>query len=120
MLNTAATLKTFFSGFDLPAYTEDSVPDTVTLPYIIYPLVDPEWDVQAMFYCRVYYPKNRLADLLAKADQIKAAIGTQKTFTQTGGYLVLYPSNDVNVGTDEYSQYVHINLAINAYHMPGY
>ena len=120
MLNTAATLKTFFSGFGIPAYTLDSVPDNVTLPYITYPLTEPEWSEQASFYCQVWYPKKRMADLLAKADAIVGAIGECKEFTQTGGYLVIYPSTPlIQILTDDYSQSAYINLSINAYHMPG-
>lgn len=120
MLNTASTLKTFFSGFGLPAYTLDSVPDEVTLPYITYPLIEPEWNEQASLYCQVWFPKNRLADLLAKADQITAAIGTGVKIDKPGGYLVIYPSTPlVQILTDEYSQSAYINLAINAYQMPG-
>ena len=37
MYKAAAALKTFFSGFDLPAYTVDSVPDNAQLPYITSP-----------------------------------------------------------------------------------
>jgi len=119
MRNTAQTLKTFFGGFDLPAYTLDSVPETVELPYVVYPLIEPHWREQSNFYCRVYYPKNRLGELLAKADQIKAAIGEKKSFDQPGWHLVLQPTNYDEVGTDDFSQYVHIGMVINAYHMPG-
>ena len=120
MLNTAATLKTFFGGFDLPAYTLDSVPETVELPYITYPLVEPEWDQQANCFCQIWYRKNMLADLLAKADQVMAAIGTMKKFDIPGGYIVLYPeSPQMQILTDEYTQSAYIMLTINAYHMPG-
>lgn len=120
MLNTAATLKEFYSSFDLPAYTLSSVPDEVTLPYITFPLEEPEWDRQKTTYCQVWYPKNRLADLLAKADQIAAAIGTMKKFTQTGGYVVLYPSTPlIQILSDESTQSAYISLTINAYHLPG-
>ena len=120
MLNTAATLKTFFSGFGLPAYTLDSVPETVELPYITYPLVEPEWDQQANGYCQIWYRKNRLSELLAKADQISAAIGTMKKFEMPGGYLVLYPSTpQTQILTDEYTQSAYLMFTINAYHMPG-
>jgi hypothetical protein len=38
----------------------------------------------------------------------------------TGGYLAIYPSTPLmQTMTDDYSQSVYINLAINAYHMPG-
>lgn len=120
MLNTAATLKTFFGGFGLPAYTLNSVPENVALPYITYPLVEPEWDSQASFYCQIWYRKNRLQDLLTKADQITAAIGTGVKFEQTGGYLVIYPATPlIQILTDDTTQSAYINLAINAYHMPG-
>ena len=120
MLNTAMTLKTFFSSFSLPAYTLESVPDTVTLPYITFPLIEPEWNEQANFYCQVWYPKKKLEELLIKADQIVAAIGTMKKFEQNGGYLVLYPSTPlIQILSDEETQSAYINLSINAYHMPG-
>ena len=120
MINTAATLKTFFGGFGLPAYTLDSVPENVDLPYITYPLVEPEWDRQASFYCQIWYRKNRLADLLAKADQVTAAIGSMKRFAQPGGYLVLYPATPlVQILTDEDTQSAYIMLSVNTYHMPG-
>ena len=120
MLNTAATLKTFYGSFDLPAYTLDSVPDDVELPYITYPLNEPEWDEQGNTYCQVWYRKNQLQALLTKADQIVAAIGTGKIIPMTGGYLTLYTSTPViQIMSDDYAQYAYIMLAINAYHMPG-
>ena len=120
MLNTAKTLKTFFSGFDIPAYTLESVPEEVEFPYIIYPLVEPEWGEQANFYCQVWYRKNNLGALLAKADQVLAAIGTGIVIPMTGGYLAIYPSTpQMQTMTDDVAQSVYINLAINAYQMPG-
>lgn len=114
------TLKTFLSSFDLPAYTLNSVPDGVALPYITYPLTEPEWDEQASFYCQVWYPKKQLGSLIAKADQIVEAIGEGKTFEQAGGYVVLYPSTPlVQILNDDYTQSAYINLSINAYHKPG-
>lgn len=121
MRKTAETLKTFFSGFSIPAYTLDSVPDSVTLPYITYPLTEPEWNTQASFYCQVWYPKKQLADLLAKADAITSAIGaTGIKFDIEGGYIVIYPSSPlVQVMSDDYSQSAYIMLSINTYKMPG-
>ena len=120
MLNTAAKLKLFFSGFGLPAYTLESVPDEVDLPYITYPLTEPEWNQQGTFYCQVWYPKDRLQDLLTKADQITAAIGTGVKIKMTEGYLVIYPATPlIQIMTDEHTQSAYINLLINAYKMPG-
>lgn len=120
MINTAKTLKTFFSSFGIPAYTLESVPNDVTLPYITYPLSEPEWDQQNSFYCQVWYPKNKLALLLGKADAIVEAIGTAKEIKQEGGYVVLYPATPIiQILQDDYTQSAYINLTINAYHMPG-
>lgn len=121
MRNVAITLKSFFSGFGIPAYTLDSVPDNVTLPYITYPLTEPEWSGQGNFYCQVWYPKNQLADLLTKADQITAAIGQGIKIEHGAGYVVLYPATPlIQILSDDYSQSAYINLLINAYQMPGY
>lgn len=120
MLNTAAKLKTFFSSFGLPAYTTDSVPETVELPYITYPLTEPEWNEQASFHCQVWYPKRQLEALLTKADAIVAAIGNGKKFVLQNGCLVIYPSTPLlQIRSDDYSQSAYILLSINAYHMPG-
>lgn len=120
MLNTAKTLKTFFSGFGLPAYTLTSVPEEVELPYITYPLIEPEWNEQASFYCQVWYPQNRLEDLLKKADLIVQNVGEMRKIKMDEGYLVLYPSTPlIQILTDEYSQSAYITLSINAYHLPG-
>lgn len=120
MLNTAAKLKMFFGSFDLPAYTLNSVPEKVELPYITYPLIEPEWNEQASFYCQVWYPKNKLEALLTKADRIAAAIGQGKKIDMPGGYLVIYPSTPlIQILTDENSQSAYIMLTINAYHLPG-
>lgn len=120
MLNTAAKLKMFFSSFGIPAYTLESVPDDVELPYITYPLVEPEWDQQASFYCQIWYRKNNLQALLTKADEVVRAIGLMKQINMPGGYLVIYPSTPlIQILADEYSQSAYITLSVNAYHMPG-
>ena len=120
MLNTAAKLKMFFGGFNIPAYTLQSVPEDVELPYITYPLTEPEWNEQASFYCQVWYPKKRLQDLLTKADQIVAAVGECRKIDMPGGYLVIYPSTPlIQIMSDENSQSAYIMLVLKAYHLPG-
>lgn len=120
MRSTATALKTFFSSFGLPAYTLESVPDEVELPYITYPLNEPEWDQKATMYCQVLYRKNNLEALLTKADQIVAAIGTRLVIPLDEGYLVIWPETPLmQTLTDEYTQSVYINLSVNAYHTPG-
>ena len=119
-MNKYQALYEFYNTFGIPAYEENSVPEDAELPYITYPLTEPEWSEQSSFYCQVWYPKKKLADLLAKADEICTAIGTMKEFEQEGGYIVLYPSTPlIQILSDEMTQSAYINLSINAYHMPG-
>lgn len=120
MINTARTLKTFFSSFSIPAYTVNNVPEGQQLPYITYPLYEPEWDEQGNYYVQVWWRKHDLTRLLQTADAIISAIGDGKKFEQQGGYIVLYPSTPlIQILTDEDTDRAYINLIIRAYHMPG-
>lgn len=120
MINTAMTLKEFFSGFDIPAYAESSVPDEVALPYITYPLTEPSWNEQAVYHCQIWYQQKHLGELLAKADQVVGAIQEGVILKNAGSYVVMYPSEPlIQILTDEDSQRAYISLIINAYHMPG-
>lgn len=121
MYKVAAALKTFFSGFGLPAYAESSVPENVQLPYITYSLAEPEWDQKASMYARVWDKTKSNDGIIRKADQILAAIGRGKRIPLEGsGELVIWPENaQVQIQTDGDYRYAYINLSINAYHMPG-
>lgn len=121
MLKTAEALKTFFSGFGLPAYAADSVPEDVALPYITYSLSVPEWHQKASAYAQVWDRTRSNAGIIATADQITAAIGDGgKRIPFKGGYLVIWlesPLVQIMVDGDYRSAY--INLSINAYNLPG-
>ncbi len=120
MLRTAETLKAFFGGFSIPAYKENSVPDDVKLPYITFPLIEPEWDESASYYCQVWYKRKQVEALLMKADEIVGAIGEGIVFDQDGGYVALYPSSPlIQTLTDEDTDRAYLNLLIRAYHTPG-
>lgn len=120
MLRTAETLKAFFGGFGIPAYKENSVPDDIKLPYITFPLIEPEWDESASYYCQVWYKRKQVEALLMKADEIVGAIGEGIVFDQDGGYVALYPSSPlIQTLTDEDTDRAYLNLIIRAYHMPG-
>lgn len=120
MIQTASALKTFFGGFGIPAYTVDSVPENVELPYLTYPLSEPEWSEKATFYAQIWYRTRSNAEVLAKADEIIAAIGTGMTIALPNGYLVIYPESPlVQLLVDGDTRSAYINLSMNAYHMPG-
>ena len=120
MYHAAAALKTFFSGFGLPAYAVDSVPDDVALPYIAYSVSVPEWNQKASLYAQVWDRTKSNTGIIRKADQITAAIGQGLKIELDGGYLVLWPESPlIQIMVDGDFRSAYINLSINAYHMPG-
>ena len=123
MMETAKALKTFFSSFSIPAYTIDTIPDEVDAPYIAYYFSEPEWNKKTSGYAQVWYRTRSNSTVLAKADEIMAAIGTWKNIPLNGGYLVIYPENpsgNIIVDPDDNAyRAAIINFSINSYHMPG-
>lgn len=120
MRQTAKALNDFANSFHIPAYSTDTVPDDVTLPYITFPITEPEWNQKATWYLQGWYKTTSNAEMFAKADEIIREIGTGLIINTEDGYLVIYPETplvQLIVNGDERSFY--INLSINAYHTPG-
>lgn len=116
----AKTLKTFVSGFGLPAYLKGFVPENVSVPYLVYPLSEPEWNQKATFYIQGWYRSTELTALTEKADQIVKAIGVGITIPTDSGYLVIYPETPlIQIEGDGDYRYFYINLSINSFQMPG-
>ena len=122
MILTAQALQDFFSGFGIPAYAENTIPDDAEPPYITYPQKEPEWREKTTFYAIVYYRhRDSNLDSLAKADEIVAAIGEGIRLPIDGGYVVLWPETPLVQAMPPNGDVrpAYINLSINAYHMPG-
>ena len=123
MIAVASTLYSFFSGFGIPAYSENNIPKDAEPPYITYPLKEPDWNTQRSFYVNVYYRNaNSELETLLKADEIVAAIGQEGRLYFPGGLLVLRPGNGDLIQSRQMDgdiRAAYINLLINAYHVPG-
>ena len=120
MRATAKALKEFVGGFGLPAYTNQSVPKDVQVPYLTYPLTEPEWNQKATFYIQGWYKSTSNAALAEMADQIISEIGTGITISTESGFLVIYPESPlVQLMVDGDYRSFYINLSINSYQMPG-
>lgn len=120
MVQAATALKNFFGGFGLPAYTVESVPEDVELPYITYSLPQPEWNQKASLYAQVWDRSRQNTTILRVADEITAEIGIGKILPLDSGYLVIWPETPlIQLMTDGDYRSAYINLLINAYHVPG-
>lgn len=120
MRATAKALKEFVGSFGLPAYTVDSVPDNVSVPYLIFPLKEPEWNQKTTWYIQGWFRTTSNEELTSVADQIIQTIGTGITLTTDSGYLVIYPDAPlVQLMTDGDYRSFYISLQINVFQMPG-
>lgn len=122
MIGTATALYNFFSGFGIPAYNESTVPDDAELPYIVYQLVEPEWDGRTIMYVRVYY-KNKTSNFAAmqKADEVAGAVGPGIRLGFDGGYVVLRPETPLiqQLPSENDIHGALITLQINSFHLAG-
>lgn len=117
MTEVAKALKAFYSGFGLPAYTEDSVPDDVKLPYITYTAVQSDVFSNATHQCRVWYEGTGYANVSAKADEIIAAIGQGVKLKAGRGFVCIYPGSPLAQmqPADDKTRIVYINLELRSY-----
>lgn len=125
MINTARALQEFWSGFGVPAYTADTVPDeqpdgTPTQPpYITYSLTESESLEAATHYAQVWFRGTGNQWILSKVDEIKAAIGDGVRIDCDGGCVVIRPSTpfvQLMVDAVPENRYAYINMQINCYH----
>ena len=120
MRSVAKALKQFVGGFQLPAYTIESVPEDVQVPYLTYPLNEPEWNQKTSWYIQGWYRTTSNAELSAKADEIISKIGTGIRIYTGVGIVSIYPESPlVQLMTDGDFRSFYINLSINVYQMPG-
>ena len=118
MTDTARALKSFYSGFGLPAYSENDVPNDAELPYITYSVVAPGYLDAATHQARVWYRDTSPVNAYAKADEIAKAIG-DGILLDNG--VCLRPGTPLmqKQPTEDTMQVIYINLQINSYHMIG-
>lgn len=99
MIDTAQALYRFFSSFGLPAFVENNVPDVPSEngvlepyapPYITYELREPEVGQRTPLIARVWYLDTGLANICAKVEEIKNAIGTGVSLHVTNGAIWLW------------------------------
>lgn len=120
MTATAAALFAFYSGFGIPAYTTDTVPDDAELPYITYLYAEPQYQSPVSHYCRIYMRTNSNMELLQKAGEVIRAIGDGVVFEH--GVVIRPETPLVQLLIDEANPDIrtaYINLQLNAFHTPG-
>ena len=82
MADKWTALHTFFNGFGITAYDENTVPDEAQTPYITYEAATSAFDEKIPLVASLWYRSNSWAEISQKAEEISATIG--------GGYGVRY------------------------------
>ena len=82
-MNKMQTLHSFWSGFKLKAYDENSVPDDAQLPYLTYESVSDSFGNSVPQVVNLWYRSSSWSDVVAKEQEIS-------DFITRGGRMVSY------------------------------
>ena len=117
MTEVAKALNAFYKRFGIPAYTEDSVPSDVELPYITYSVPQSGVFNSATHQVRVWYYGTSNAEVNAKADEVIAAIGQGVKLKAGRGFVCIYPGVPLAQmqPSDDETRIVYINLELRSY-----
>ena len=74
-MTKAQALYSFWSGFGLAAYDEQTVPDEAVLPYITYETITDSLGNQLPLTASLWYRSNSWETISLKAQQIAAYLG---------------------------------------------
>lgn len=80
-MDKAQSLHAFWSGFNLPAYDESSVPDSAVMPYITYNVATDSLDSVLPLHGNLWYRSTAWDAISQKAEEIAEALGS-------GGYMI--------------------------------
>ena len=117
MTEVAKALKAFYGSFGIPAYTEDNVPNDVKMPYITYTVPQSAVFSSATHQASVWYYGNSNVAVIAKADEILAAIGRGVKLKAGRGFVCIYPGSPLAQmqPADEALAIVYLNLELRSY-----
>lgn len=73
-MDKAQVIQSFWSGFGLEAYDENSVPDDATMPYISYSVATGDIDSMVYLSASVWYRSTSWSSIESKVKEISEAI----------------------------------------------
>lgn len=122
-MTKAAALYNFFSGFDIPAYEENSVYDmepAPAYPYLTYEVATDSFegnDVPLAF--SLWYRSTSWVGINAKSDEISAAIGRGKITPCDGGSILIHRGHPfarrMGEGSDDMVKRISHNITVRFY-----
>ena len=116
-MNKMQTLHNFWSGFKLPAYDENTVPDNAPFPYITYEVSNDDFGNSLAQTASLWYRESGWANITAKEQEIA-------DFITRGGRMITYDygamwirkaspwSQRMNDPSDEMIRRIVLNIVI--------
>lgn len=84
-------LYSFYSGFGIPAYEENSVPDDAKMPYIAYEVITGSYDAENIaLSCQIFFKDTSLAAIDRITEKLSGELSGGKKIPCDTGYIVLY------------------------------
>lgn len=74
-MNKEQTLHSFWNSFGIPAYDENSVPDSAVLPYITYEVSISDFERPIVLSASLWYKSTSWAEITNKVNSISSVIG---------------------------------------------
>lgn len=96
MTQTASALYRFWSGFGIPAYADDNVPDDAQYPYITYELEFPDWSQEVVASARLWYRDTSFTAMAEKLDEICEQLDPGASIkTESGSVKLFWDTNKI-------------------------
>ncbi len=122
-MNKVQAIHSFWSGFDIPAYDETTVPDNAVMPYITYSVSTDNIGNYVLLNASLWYRSTSWAAITQKAEQIAKSIGYgHKPIQLDNGCLYLTLGNPFSRRMEEPDdrQVRRIVLSVSAEFMTAY
>lgn len=121
-MNKAQAIHDFWSGFGLPAYDENAVPDNAAMPYITYSVATDSLEYIVLLTGSLWYRDTSWEDISIKAMEISIALKDGIVIPlDERGYVYLYrgtPFAQRMGDTDDMVKRIYIN--VNAEYLTNY
>lgn len=86
-MNKWQAIHNFWSGFGIPAYDENSVPDDAVEPYITYTAQISDFENPLLLTASLWYRSTAWDEISLKADEISESL--KRIIKLDGGYLFI-------------------------------
>lgn len=93
-MNKWQAINAFWNSFEIPAYDENSIPETASMPYITYSATISGFEAPVTLTASLWYRQTSWQNISLKADEIARYIGhAYKTIKLDDGYMVITQGN---------------------------